>query len=166
MGSRGPAKTPTTILKLRDSGLVAQREGEPEPDLGVPEMPVGLPPVAESVWTHTCDILSGMRVLTVADGAQLERYARMYMLWRRVQDVLDKFVDADALEQAWDNDRRRTVLRNALAESRNLDTHLKQIENNFGLTPAARARLACLMNGGEGEKRDSRESKFFGSAAS
>jgi P27 family predicted phage terminase small subunit len=107
-----------------------------------------------------------MRVLTVADGPQIERYARMYMLWRRVQQVIEKYNTPELLEQAWDSDRSRPVIRNALAEARNLDTHLKQIEGNFGLTPAARARLACLLNGGDGEVKDSRESKFFGSAAS
>ncbi|TXH56410.1 MAG: P27 family phage terminase small subunit [Desulfurellales bacterium] len=166
MGTRGPAKTPTAILRLRGSELASHREGEPEPQHGLPVTPDGLPDEAVSVWERTCEVLSDMRVLTVADGAQLERYARMLVLWRKVQQVLDSFATAEDLAAAWDSDRKRPIIRNALAESRNLDTHLKQIEGNYGLTPAARARIACLLNGKEQEVKDSRESKFFGSAAS
>ena len=40
MGKRGPGKTPTAILKLRGSGLVPSRKGEPKPKKERPRCPL------------------------------------------------------------------------------------------------------------------------------
>lgn len=168
MGLRGKPNTPTAILKLRGTKRgIYDRKGEPMPAVGRPEHPDGLPVAAVPVWQQVCNLAGDMGVLTVADGAQLERYARMYVLWRRVQEVIDRYQTAESLALGWAGRDHRTVLRNAMAEARQLDTHLKQIEGNYGLTPSARARIACLMNGGgEGEQKDRRLGKFFGETGS
>lgn len=168
MGTRGPQPTPTAILKLRGSKRERyERKGEPQPAEGRPEHPDGLSRPAAEVWKQVCSLLNDMGVLAVSDGAQLERYACMYVLWRRVRDVIDRYDTPDKLEVAWGDRDSRNALRTAMAEARQLDTHLKQIEANYGLTPSARARIACLMNGGtEAEQKDQRLGKFFGEAAS
>lgn len=160
MGKRGPAPTPTEILKLRGSARAKyDRKGEPEPEKGAPSFPDGMSDAAADVYNHVCDLTGDMQVLTVADGAQLERYARMYVLWRRAQEVIDQFDTWQKMAGALATKNYRA----ALSEARQLDTHLKQIESNFGLTPAARARLSCLINGASGEvHRNEQDERFFG----
>lgn len=160
----GRPKTPTHILKLRGSRRIGNRKGEPTPEVGRPAKPTGLPKEAAKVWKTVCDVLERMGVLTLADGQQLERYARMFAQWRRCQGVIDSFDTPEKLDAGWQDEDRRPVLRNALLTAARLDTALKQIEASFGMTPTARARIGCLMNGGPEASGDPRENKFFGRA--
>jgi P27 family predicted phage terminase small subunit len=160
----GRHKTPTHILKIRGSRKVADRKGEPTPEVGRPKQPAGLPKEAAKVWRHVCDILSRMGVLTLADGQQLERYARMFAQWRRAQEVVDSFDTPEAMANAFESDLKRPVIRNAMMAASRLDTALKQIESSFGMTPSARARIGCLMNGKPDAPADPVEAKYFGGA--
>lgn len=165
MGSRGPAPKPTDILKIRGSRRVAQRRGEPQAESGAPKKPATLKGDAAKVWAQVCKILAAMGILTTADGHQLERYARLYVSWQRAQAVLDSFETPEAMAEAWGSDKSRPIIRNATATSLRLDTALKQIEASFGMTPSARARIGCLMNGGNPQSADPRENKYFGGGA-
>lgn len=168
MGTRGPASTPTNILKLRGSRLAREREkqGEPQPDRGIPTRPAGVTNESRAVWSAVTKMLDDMQVLTVIDGGQLERYCIMFVQWRQIQRVIAKFSGTDEmLIGSLRNDETRPIVRNAWLESHKLDAGLKQIEMQFGLTPAARARLTCLVNGDrETVNGDDRESMFFSGA--
>ena len=168
MGSRGPAATPTAVLKIRGSRLAREREkqGEPQPDRGVPVRPHSVTKESRAVWSAVTKMLDEMAVLTRVDGGQLERYCIMFVQWRQIQRVLAKFSDTDErLVGTLGNDKMRTIVRLAWAESHKLDAGLKQIEMQFGLTPAARARLSCLVNGAaDVVKGDDIESMFFAGA--
>lgn len=158
----GRHKTPTNILKLRDSKHAKGRDKEPEPPKGRPPRPPGNSDDAEQIRQQVCDVLEDMGLLSLADGA-LERYAQMYSVWRRIQGVVDMFDTPGKLVAAWSNEERRAIIRNAMSESRQLDGQLRAFEAAYGMTPAARARLACLLNGDVNKHdRDEREVKFFG----
>jgi P27 family predicted phage terminase small subunit len=167
-GPRGPAPTPTPILKLRGSRLAKGREkqGEPSPERGRPERPSNIVSESRKLWTKLTGLLDDMGVLTKIDGGQLERYCLMFVQWRQLQRVIQRMSGTDdALILSLKRDDTRPILRNAWAESHRLDAALKQIEMQFGLTPAARARLSCLVNGNsDGVNKDDRETFFFSGA--
>ena len=165
MGSRGTASTPTSILKIRGSRLAREREkqGEPQPDRGIPTRPSSVVKESRAVWTAVTKMIDDMAVLTRVDGGQLERYCLMFVQWRQIQRVLAKFSDTDErLVGSLGNDKTRVIMRLAWQESHKLDAGLKQIEMQFGLTPAARARLTCLVNGAtESVQGDDMADRFF-----
>lgn len=152
MGARGPAPTPTAILEMRGSWLAKTRHGEPQPPQGKPECPRHLTKPQREVWRRLCRVLSSMCVLTTVDGAQLERYCVYYLRWRECESFLAqhgltymlrsddpycyigrKGEDGSAFV--------RFVEYPQVKESHRLHDALRKIEANFGLTPAARARL-------------------------
>lgn len=165
----GMTPTPTAILKLRGSRRARAREkrGEPMPEHGAPQRPRNVTNEARELWTAVTRMLDNMGVLTTVDGGQLERYCLMFVQWRQMQRVIGKLNTTDELLIAsLRNDELRSVLRNAWAEAHRLDAALKQVEMQFGLTPAARARLACLVHGDRGSVNgDDREALFFGAVS-
>lgn len=165
MGHRGPPPTPTHILALRGSKrAVYERGDEPMPLVARPERPEGMPEPVGAVWDRIVGVLEDMGVLTVADGQQLERYARYFHEWHLRQVMLEeRYGTTDAIALAYNDEDK--VLQGALRDSLKLDAALKQIENNFGLTPAARARIGAL-NSGKVQVADPREAKFFGRSGS
>lgn len=166
MGSRGPQPTPTEILKIRGSRRADNREkgGEPQPEKGIPTKPKHITGEAATIWKRLTKMLHDMGVLTKIDGFQIERYAIMFSQWRQLQRVIQKHAENDGkLIFALRDDVHRAVVRNTWAESHRLESALKQIEMQFGLTPAARARLANLNNGQqEKNDKDDKETLFFG----
>lgn len=168
MGSRGPAPTPTAVLKLRDSRMARDRaqRGEPQPERGIPTRPHNVTNESRALWSAVTRMLDDMQVLTVIDGGQLERYCLMFVQWRQLQRVIARFSSTDdLLVGSLKNDGTRPIIRNAWTEAHRLDAALKQIEAQFGLTPAARARLSCLVNGSkDAVDEDDLEAMFFSGA--
>lgn len=164
MGARGPAPTPTAILNMRGSRWPERnRRGEPTPKRGRPRCPRHLNKSQRSVWRAACDILDDMGVLTTADGAQLERYAVLFVRWRRCVAFLEQ-KDAEHAQHGvvvppgcypiWSKDSHTYVQAAkdgtaligfapypTVREAHQIDVALKGIEQQFGLTPAARARI-------------------------
>lgn len=165
MGSRGPQPTPTNILKIRGSRLAREREksGEPMPERGVPTRPATVVKESRAVWSAVTRMLDEMSVLTIADGGQLERYCLMFVQWRQLQRVIDRFSKTDdMLIAAIRGDETRQIMRNVWMEYHKLDQALRQTEMQFGLTPAARARLSCLVhNEPEKVNNDDLADRFF-----
>lgn len=144
MGSRGPQPTPTSILNLRGSWRGKTRNGEPRPDSGLPETPEHLTNPQKQVWNQLCGMLDAMGVLTVVDGFQIERYAVYLVRWRLIESASLKFAtDENTLSVALLKDESRTIVRNLWRESHLLDAALKQIESQFGLSPASRTRISA-----------------------
>lgn len=165
MGTRGPQPTPTSILKIRGSRMAKEREkaGEPMPDRGVPTRPQNVTNESRVVWSAVTRMLDEMTVLTRVDGGQLERYCLMFVQWRQIQRAIARFSNTDdMLIASLRNDETRQIVRNLWAEYHKLDASLKQTEMQFGLTPAARARLTCMV-AGDSEKvtGDDFANKFF-----
>ena len=135
MAKRGPAPTPTDILKLRGSWRAEGRSAEPKPPKGAPRCPPGLPAEAKTVWRQIVTVLEGVKVLTKADGNALERYSRMVVRWRAVE----KYLEENGEIQVTDKGYRQQAPEVSIAS--NLDKALGRLEAEFGLTPAARTRI-------------------------
>lgn len=140
MGLRGIPPTPTRILELRGSRKAEGRTGEPQAEQGAPPEPE-LTPAQLAIWRRLCDEIDSLGVLTVVDGWQLERYARFIDRWRNVEKALDR-LGTDLLAVVV-GEATNTAFKRLSVESRKLDGVLKQIEQQFGLTPSARVRLVA-----------------------
>lgn len=143
MGIRGPAPTPLSILKLRGSWRGDLHPDAPEPELGRPRCPKWMSKNARSVWRTILPLLEGLKVLTKADGFALVRYCYMTVAWQRCQEFLDKHGDAYPILDRAGKPRGFMSFPQARRELELAD-RLLRIEQQFGLTPSARARLQTL----------------------
>ena len=142
MGRRGPAPTPTPILQLRGSTLVSKRrqKNEAQVPAGAPDRPDWLDEDARKMWDHLLPMLDGMGVLTRVDGNSLARYCRLWSRWRKAESFIEEKGDMYPLRgddgqvkcfQQWP----QVAIANKLAQQ------LTRLEQEFGMTPSARARL-------------------------
>ena len=141
MGKRGPPKTPTKLLQMRGSWLAKTREGEPQPEQGAPEKPEDLTPNASAAWDHLVPRLEASGVMTRIDGRAFARYCELWALWEDLKAFIHKSGHAHPIRN-----RKGEVtgvkaypqVRLALQTSE----HLLRLEQQFGLTPSARASLS------------------------
>lgn len=143
MGRRGPPPTPTAVLRLRGSSLVSQRrlEAEVKGPAGRPDPPDGLDEEARKMWDHLLPMLECMGVLTRIDGNALGRYCRLWSRWRKAEAYLDKHGEIYPLKD--DQGRIKCVQQwPQVAIAIKLAQQLTRLEQEFGMTPSARARLS------------------------
>ncbi len=90
MGRRGPAPTPTNILKLRGSTLVTERRlrSEVKGPIGHPDCPAWLDEDARAMWDKLIPQLSAMGILSRIDGNALARYCRFWSRWKKAEDFI------------------------------------------------------------------------------
>ncbi len=74
MGHRGPAPTPTEILRLRGSKRANRRTTEPKPERGIPSCPQHLGKTARAEWRRVTKPLDQMGVIAKIDRALLAAY--------------------------------------------------------------------------------------------
>jgi len=147
VAKRGPAATPTDILKLRGSRRGDRRPNEPKPPKGQPRCPSRLTKEEKSVWKQLVAILREMNVLTVADGNALARYCVMWCEWWRCDAHLKKYGLSFPMKRivGKGKDERTEVIGfqpfPELVQRNKLSVELRRLEAEFGLTPAARTRI-------------------------
>ncbi len=140
MGSRGPTPTPTPKLALRGSWRASARPSEPKPEPQAPPRPAALSPGAVTVWDEVVPQLDAAGMVAAIDGRPFARYCELFTVWDDLLAFLKKSGHAHPVK----NSRGDVVgvrpypqLRLALQVSE----HLLRLEDRFGMTPAARARL-------------------------
>ena len=140
MGRRGPAPTPTEILKKRGSREVAKRAKEPKPDKGAPSCPQWLDKDARAVWKQLVPQLVSLAVVTKIDGNALARYCRLWVRWRQCDEFIRKYGESYATGY---KDGKPTSFQQfpEVGIVNKLGQQLLRIEQEFGLTPAARTRI-------------------------
>ena len=140
MGRRGPAPTPTSVLKLRGSWRADANPDEPKPEVGVPDMPDFLEGMAKDCWDQITPLLEGMNVITKADEVALSMLCKTYANWRRAEELLAKHGDVYPIR---DNEGNVKYLQQSpyVSIARNNLLALKGMLEQFGLTPSARSRL-------------------------
>lgn len=152
MGKRGPSPTPTNILKMRGSWRANINPKEPIPDSGRPACPRFLSPEARKIWKRASKILAGMRVLTKAEVFVLARYCDAMSRWIETAAFLSEKGDVYPVR---DKDEKVVDFKE-WPQSKiyfKLDRVLIKMEQELGLTPAARTRIAAEDSGsGSGTK--------------
>jgi P27 family predicted phage terminase small subunit len=141
MGKRGPPPTPTRKLELRGSWRAQGRSDEPQPEPGAPEKPEGLSEEASRAWDLLVPQLEATGVITKEDGAAFQRYVAHWATWVQLQAFIDKTGHAHPMR----NPRGEVTGVKVYPQVRlaiQLSEHLLRLEQQFGLTPAARAQFA------------------------
>ena len=139
MGKRGPPKQPTKI-KIARGTLRESRASEPQPPADGVAMPSHLGEVAATRWRELLPMLQSVRVMTRADVEALARYCDTYEWWLATRAKLRKEGDTypilnDGGEVKYIAQRPEVAIAHKLAQQ------LRQLEQDFGLNPAARASL-------------------------
>jgi P27 family predicted phage terminase small subunit len=159
MGQRGPAPTPTEILKLRGSTLVTKRRqrSEAKGTSGTPRCPQWLDADAKAAWRQLVPQLQTMGVLTRIDGNALARYCRLWSRWRKAEAFLDQHGEVYPLK---DENGRVKYLQQwpQVAIASKLAHLLTRLEQEFGMTPSARTRIQVEPRTAE---KTSEKSRFF-----
>ena len=163
MGRRGPAPTPTAVLKLRGSTLVSKRRlaQEARGPAGTPDLPEWLDEEARKMWGQLLPILEVMGVLTRIDGNALARYCRLWSRWRKAEAYLEQRGEMYPLK----DDQGRVKCVQAwpqVAIAARLAQQLTRLEQEFGMTPSARSRIQVS---GSAPASYARKGRYFGESA-
>lgn len=161
MGRRGPPKTPGKVLQLRGSALATKRRlaAEVAGPAGAPEMPDWLSDDERRIWDKLVTMLSTMGVLSSCDEFALSRYVHLWVRWRTATAWLAEHGDMYPLKdeagkvrymQQWP----QVAIANKLA------VELRRLEQEFGLTPAARTRIEKDVNQHAGQQQNAK-ARFF-----
>lgn len=141
MGKRGPKPTPTELRILR--GNPSKRPlnaAEPQPPSDGIVMPEHLGEVAARRWGELLPMLQSTRVMTRADVEALARYCDTYEWWLAVRAKLK--AEGDTYPILNDGGEIKYIAqRPEVSIAHKLATQLRQLEADFGLSPAARVSL-------------------------
>ncbi len=131
----GPKPTPTAILKMRGSWRGKKNKTEPHPETGAPRRPSWLAGDGRRAWEHLTPKLVAMGVLTKVDGNALARYCAMWASWRSLTTFIEQHGTTYTVDQGDVKPYPQ------VKQSQNLADQLLRLEQQFGLTPSARARM-------------------------
>lgn len=140
MGKRGPAKTPTAVLAARGSWRAKVRDGEPEAS-GVPVCPDWLNDDAKAVWFRLLPMLTAMSIVGSVDENALARYAQIFARWKSCEEFIAKHGQVMPVK---DESGQVVGMKEfpQVGRASRLADQLLKLEQQFGMTPSARASLA------------------------
>lgn len=145
----GPPPTPTETLRLRGSWRANKRRAEPRPDSGAPTCPAWLKGKARAEWKRLCPQLQAMGVLCKIDRNALMRYCHMSACWRAAEEWLAEHGETYPVKKVVrGKDGRDKVVGIGMRAypqvkiAHDLADQLLRLEQQFGLTPSARTRIA------------------------
>ena len=135
MGKRGPAKTPTEVLKGRGSWRGDDRDDEPVAPAEPPVRPAWLSELEARIWDETVPRLDGMRILSCADEALLASYCIEYAAVQECKEII-------AREGRMVETHKGLVKHPAQLALENAMDKLIKLAREFGLSPASRANVS------------------------
>ena len=154
MGRRGPPPKPTVLKILNgNAGKKPLNTREPQPTIGTPHCPEWLSEQARRAWKRLVPQLRAMKVLTLVDADALAAYVHTYTRWRDAEDFLTKHGMVYPIR---DDQGRVKCMQQfpQVAIARNLLLVMRGFQQDFGLSPAARARI--VVAGEEESSSDAR----------
>lgn len=140
MGQRGPRPTPTELLIASGSRRASRRSANPKPAAGRPSKPKWLVGAAAKHWSPTLKRIQQVGTLARTDGEAIARYCLALARLIRANAMIEKigevhtYFGEDGKVKYRQQHPEVTILNNLYAE-------LRRLEQEFGLTPAARAGL-------------------------
>lgn len=139
MGRRGPARAAKEILKLRGSKRAKRRESAPDADGRRPRRPQWLTGEGRAVWDRLVKRLEQMGVLDSVDREALARYCTLWVRWREAEKELKS---GEAVIESTTKEGNPYLQQSPWVGIANkLAVELRRLEQEFGMTPAARARV-------------------------
>lgn len=141
MGRRGPPPKPTALKILNGNAGKHRLDGrEPQPAVGTPHCPEWMSEEARRVWKRLVPQLRAMKVLTLVDADALAIYCHTYARWRDAEDFISKHGTVYPIRD--DHGRVKCMLQfPQVSIARNLLLVLRAYQQEFGMSPAARARV-------------------------
>lgn len=141
MGKRGPRPQPTQLKIMRGNpGRRTISKQEPLPPADGVVMPSHLGDVASVKWEELLPLLQSVKVMTRADTEALARYCDTYEWWLATRAKLKK--DGDTYPILNDKGEIKYIAqRPEVSIANKLAMQLRQLESDFGLSPAARTSL-------------------------
>ena len=144
-------------LKVLEGNPGKRRIGiEPKPpDDGIPAPPCHLDTYALEEWRRVAEILYNMGVLTTVDQQTFAAYCAAYSRWRTAEEQIQRRVakaKGDPLMGLIDETTNGNIIQNVLVGIANqASIAMVKYASEFGLTSAARARLAIDPGKKEGK---------------
>jgi len=130
---------------MRGSRRAKARKNEPQPAEGRPVCPRDLSADAKKVWAQLIPQLDKMGVLARCDANALVRYCELWVRWRRAAAFLAKHGEHYAIHDEVGNFRCFMPWPEAATVSK-LSVLLLRLEQEFGLTPAARTAIKVKVD--------------------
>jgi P27 family predicted phage terminase small subunit len=155
MGLRGPPPKPTAlrVLEGNPSGRPFN-ENEPKPNLlKTLEAPDELSDRGKAAWFRLIPELVRIGIMTEVDREAMIRYFDFLEEYKTARD----FIRANGrVYPIKDNKGKVKYIAQFphVSIMRNASAHMLKLEQNFGLTPAARSRMIAVMEGRDGEESD------------
>ena len=137
MGARGPAPTPTEVLKARGSPHANTRTGEVAYPIDAPDCPKWLGKDAKLEWKRVVALLIEARCVATIDLALLTSYCQAWGEYIGLCRAIVKAGYAKAI---------KTGLMSARNKARDA---LVKIADRFGFSPAARTRVKAAEFGAD-----------------
>lgn len=143
MGRRGPPPKPTKLKVLQGNpGHQKLNMNEPEPrqSSGM-RCPKWMPPEGRREWRRVVPELERLGLLSIVDQASLEGYCQSYADWRKNVDWITE--NGDVLPIRDKVTGKITYLQQVpqVGMAQKALNDVRKFAQEFGLTPAARARL-------------------------
>lgn len=136
MGARGPAATPTAILKARGSWRAAEREGEVAFPDGTPECPAWLGVEAKAEWDRQIANLVAGGIACPADRALLAAYCEA---WGEFVGLC--YHIAEMTRHDYAAGYEAAIAAGLLNAKNKAVDRLTRLAGQFGFSPAARSRV-------------------------
>lgn len=156
---RGPRPIPTHLRVLRGNPSHRPIREEPQPTIPAtcPEPPDFLVGYASDEWWRIGEELYRLGLLTVVDVGPLAAYCHAYGQWRMAAEALNELAAKDSVMHGLLIKRDANAVQNPLVSiARKAAGDMVRYASEFGLTPAARARIAT------GTYQERTASKFDG----
>lgn len=150
MGLRGPPPKPTAIKRLEGnpSGRpLNKREPMPSPLLAI-DPPDTLPEAGKTIWRQLSGELIRIGLLTSIDTNAFHRYVKYLLEYHEAdQKIGDQLVIAIRYPES-EGGGVKYLMQNPYLSIRNTAADkLLKLEQQFGMSPAARARMVGLLDG-------------------
>jgi P27 family predicted phage terminase small subunit len=152
MGMTGRRPKPTALRMITGTkGAPHLGQREPKPKAGIPAKPWPLSPEADKFWDYLVPILKGMQVLTTSDGVGVANFAQA------LADMQSARAALAGKGLTYESEGGLLKGNPAFVQVMKLDNTVRQYLNEFGMTPAARARLNVEKSDDDGAEDPAEE---------
>lgn len=135
---------------------------EPKPRLGIPVPPAHLDACAIAEWNRIAPELEAIGLLATIDGATLAAYCQCVSRWMQAEEAIARMKARDRLTCGlMIKTSNGNAIQNPLVGTANRAMMMAiRFASEFGMSPAARARLAAMPLDG-GNHGDAKEKSYF-----